>query len=254
MADEIPTPDPLALDALAGTVDRFGRLWNAYEVHGVEHIPDGPCLLVAYHGLMPLDGWYLLARLYRDHGIEVHGLADRWLFRVPGLSQIVRTGLAIPGDPESAHSQLRDGHKLLVSPGGVREAIAGRSWHYRVHWRNRLGFARLALRAGVPLVPVFGENVEELYRAPGIHTRPFQDFYERMRWPLVPLVGLGPLPFPVKVRTWIGPPVVPAPEETPEQLRDRTREALQALMDAHQPRRPRLLRALVERLRGPTRN
>jgi 1-acyl-sn-glycerol-3-phosphate acyltransferase len=162
----------------------------------------------------------------------------------------VRTGQAIPGEPEAACQLLREGHKLFVSPGGVREAIAGREWYYRVHWGQRLGFARLALRAQVPLVPVFGENVEELYRAPGVHARPIQALYERTRLPLVPIVGLGPLPFPVKIRTWIGPPVVPVAGETPEHLRDRTRDALQALMDAHQPRRPRLLRGLVERLRG----
>ena len=41
----------------------------------------------------------------------------------------------------------------------------------------------------------------------------------------------------------------PEPGDTPETLRDRVRDALQALMDANQPRRPRLPRALIERIR-----
>ena len=67
----------------------------------------------------------------------------------------------------------------------------------------------------------------------------FQDLYERTRIPTVPLVGLGLLPFPVRVRTWVGEPIRPEPGETPERLRNRTREALQALMDARVPPRPR---------------
>ncbi len=240
--------DPLVLDAMAGAVDGFGRRWNAYEIRGVENIPRGrPSLLVLYHGLMPLDGWYLLARLYREHGIRVRGLADRWMFQVPGLAGFVRTGGAVPGAPDVALRLLQQGETVLVSPGGVREAIAGRPGLYEVRWGERLGFARLALQARVPLMPVFGENVEALYRAPLAHTRPIQALYERTRLPLVPIVGLGPLPWPVKVRTWIGEPIEPRPEDTPESLRDRVRDALQALMDDHQARRPRLMRGLLQR-------
>ena len=203
-----------------------------------------------YHGFMPLDGWYLLARLYREHGLHVRALADRFLFETPGLEWICRTGGAIPGEPDAAYAMLAAGHTVLVSPGGVREAIAGRKHHYRVCWGPRLGFARLALRTGVPLIPVFGENVEELYRSPGVHRRPFQQLYELTRLPIVPVTGMGWLPWPVKVRSWIGPPVEPRPQDTAESLRDRAREELQALMDRHQSPRPRLPRALLQRLRS----
>lgn len=236
--------DPLVLDAYAGLVDRLGRLWHGYEVHGAEHIPrQRACLLVFYHGLIPVDGWLLAARLYREHGLHVRALADRWLFRTPGLAALVRAGGAVPGEPDAAERLLRDGHAVLVSPGGVREAIAGRPRFYRVTWGERAGFARLAVKTGVPVLPVFGENVEETFRAPFAHARPFQAFYERTRLPIVPLV---PVAFPVKVRTWIGEPIEPG--DSPEALRDRVRDALQALIDRHQSARPRLARALAQRI------
>ena len=243
------TADPLVLDAFAGLVDRLGRRWHDYQVCGAEQIPrDRGSLLVFYHGLVPVDGYLLTARLYREHGLFARALADRWLFELPGLSTLVRAGGAVPAAPETARSLLDAGYPVLVSPGGVREAIAGRPGFYRVTWGDRQGFARLALDAHVPILPVFSENIEEAYRAPFAHARLFQALYERTRLPLVPIVGLGLLPFPVKLRTWIGEPIEPRDGETAAALRDRTREALQALIDAHQGPRPRLLRGLVQRV------
>lgn len=245
------TPDPLVLDAIAGTVDGFGRHWNGYELHGAEHIPrDGGCLLVLYHGLVPLDGWYLVARLYREHGLFVRSLADRWLFDVPGLAQLANLGGAVAGTREAAVEMLGEGAPVMVSPGGVKEAIAGPRHYYRVHWGSRLGFAHVALEANVPLLPVFGENVEELYRAPWSGSPPVQWLYRRTGIPIMPLVGLGPLPFPVRVRTWIGRPLHPRPSEKADSLRARMELALQKLIDEHQPPRPRLLRGLADRLGG----
>jgi len=237
------------MDALAGSLDRFGRTWNDYEVRGLQHLPrDRPVLLVLYHGLVPMDALYLVARLYRTEGLVVRTLAERLLFKLPLLAQWSRAAGAIPGEPGAALQLLQDGHTVMVSPGGAREAIAGRPDFYQVKWGDRVGFARLALDAGVALLPVFGENIEELYRAPLAHTAPIQQLYERTRLPLVPVMGLGPLPVPVKLRTWIGAPIVPLQGESPGHLRDRVRDALQALINEHQPARPRMLRALAQRV------
>lgn len=244
-------PDPLALDALAGIVDRFGRRWNGYELEGAHRIPrDGGCLLVLYHGLVPLDVLYLVARLYREHGLFVRSLADRRLFAVPGLAHVVQAGGAVPGTREAAIALLREGSPVAVSPGGVREAIAGPQHHYRLHWGSREGFAHVALEANVPLLPVFGQNAEEVYRAPWSGSAPMRWLHRRVGFPVMPLVGMGPLPFPVKVRTWIGQPLHPRPSESAASLRARVESALQRLMDEHQPARPRLLRGLAERIGG----
>jgi 1-acyl-sn-glycerol-3-phosphate acyltransferase len=230
-------------------LDRFGRVWNGYEVRGLQAIPaDRPVLLVAYHGFFPVDGWYLTARYWLETGRVIRSLGDRWLFQMPGLSRFLRHVGSVPGNRKDAVRLLREGNTVFVSPGGVREALAGPRDHYNVLWGKRLGFAHVALEAGVDLVPVFTENIEEVYRAPGSSTAPFRWLYERTRWPLVPIVGMGMLPWPVKLRTWVGERVQHDPRDTPEQLRDRARMALQTLMDRHQGPPPRLARGLWARL------
>ena len=245
--------DPLTplQQRLVHGVDAVGRAWNGYEIRGAENVPrDRASILILYHGFMPFDAWFFLPRLWIETGIHVRALTDRWLMATPGLRELIRFGGVECADPDTGFRLLQEGQTLLVAPGGTREALKGKSKHYHVSWGDRTGFARLALRAGVPLIPVFSENVEALYRSPFVDSRLFQTLYERTRWPIVPVVGLGALPFPVKVRTWIGAPIEPQAGEPPEALRDRTRDALQALIDAHQGPRPRILRGLLARRRA----
>lgn len=247
MTRDVLTPE---LDRFLAGLDRFGRAWNGYEVRGLEHVPaGGGAMLVAYHALMPLDAWYLGARTWLERRRLIRAMGDRWLFRTPVMRDLVAGLGAVPGNREDAVRLLREGQVVGVSPGGVREALAGRKRHYQLVWGARLGFARVALEAGVDVLPVFTENCEDLARAPLSGSPPFQALYEATRLPLVPVVMPGPLPFPVKLVTHIGPPVRHDPTDTPEGLRDRVAEALQHLMDTHQDkRRPRLLRSLAARL------
>lgn len=56
-----------------------------YEVVGLENIPDtGPALIVYYHGAIPIDFYYILAKciLVKDRLIRCVG--DRFLFKMPG--------------------------------------------------------------------------------------------------------------------------------------------------------------------------
>lgn len=67
--------------------DFHGWVWNGYEVVGLENIPnkgEGGALLIYYHGAIPLDIYYLLAKciLYKERMITA--VADRFLFKVPG--------------------------------------------------------------------------------------------------------------------------------------------------------------------------
>jgi 1-acyl-sn-glycerol-3-phosphate acyltransferase len=57
-----------------------------YEVEGLEHIPtSGPVLIVFYHGALPIDFYYLFAKiwLYRNRRMRV--VADRFVFKIPGM-------------------------------------------------------------------------------------------------------------------------------------------------------------------------
>lgn len=204
--------------------------------------------MVLYHGLVPLDFWYLGMKIYEDTGRKPCALVDRWLLKTPGLSWLTRAVGGIEGHYESALQVLREGHVVGVSPGGVREAISGRRNNYKLVWGQRRGFARLAVEAQVPVIPGFTQNVESLYHAPFAGRPLFQKLYEKTRLPLVPIVGLGPLPFPVPLTTWLGEPLWPEKEESGdfksrvEDLHTRTRRALETLIGQHQPRDPQVLK------------
>jgi hypothetical protein len=54
----------------------------------------------------------------------------------------------IPGTVNSCSSILNEGNLLAIAPGGVYEAQFGTE-NYELLWRNRVGFAKVALQAKV---------------------------------------------------------------------------------------------------------
>ncbi|VDN36009.1 unnamed protein product [Dibothriocephalus latus] len=78
-------------------------------------------------------------------------------------------------DSESSTSPNR-GEVLLISPGGVREALFADEY-YSIVWGKRRGFARVAILANQPIYPVFTENVREAIRVVQFGKRKFLLFY-----------------------------------------------------------------------------
>jgi 1-acyl-sn-glycerol-3-phosphate acyltransferase len=244
-------PNEQLLSTVAKHTMDFARRYHQFEVHGDEHIPaHGPALLVSYHGLVPLDGFYVAMHHYLKTGRVIRGLTDRRFYPLPGFNWLFRTLGTIPGRPEDAVALLRQGHLVGVYPGGVREAIAGEAAKYQLQWAGRIGFARVALQTQVPIVPAFTQNVDELYKVPLLGSKPLLALLERTHLPLFPVMGLGVLPFPVRLTTRIGPPILPQPGESAESLAERTRSALAGLISEYQRPAQTLPSALWERLFG----
>ena len=75
-----------------------GWFWHGYEVIGLEKIPDtGPALLVYYHGALPLDYYYLVAKVVLLTHRVIHSVVDSFLFHIPGLRAILNTFCCTPG-------------------------------------------------------------------------------------------------------------------------------------------------------------
>jgi 1-acyl-sn-glycerol-3-phosphate acyltransferase len=143
---------------------------------------------------------------------------------------------------DSCAELLRQGALLGISPGGVYEAQFG-DHSYAVLWRQRLGFARAALQAGVPVVPVFTQNIREAFRVVPLGAGLFYRIFERTKLPLRPLFG----GFPVKLITHIGAPIYPEDGMTPEALRDKCKAALEALILENQRRPGKIFLGIVDR-------
>jgi 1-acyl-sn-glycerol-3-phosphate acyltransferase len=131
---------------------------------GQEHIPrDGGALIVSNHALFALDAAVLGALIVRDLGLHPRFLADRMLWKVPLLREVITAIGALPGDPGAAAALLRRGDLLIVYPGGVEDSLKLSRERYRLQWKTRAGFARVAMTARVPIIPVVGYGIDETY-------------------------------------------------------------------------------------------
>ncbi|NWU23410.1 TMM68 protein, partial [Dyaphorophyia castanea] len=137
-----------ARKSLASFWDIYARIWHGYELHGVENLPEGPGILVYYHGAIPIDCVYFLSRLFLWKKRICLSVVDHFVFRLPGLKLLLRVVGAIPGTREECLTALKKGYLVSISPGGVREALFSDE-SYQLMWGNRKGFAQVALEAKV---------------------------------------------------------------------------------------------------------
>ncbi|XP_051053662.1 transmembrane protein 68 isoform X2 [Phodopus roborovskii] len=158
-----------------------------------------------------------------------------------GFSLLLDVFCALHGPREKCVEILRSGHLLAISPGGVREALLSDET-YNIIWGNRKGFAQVAIDAKVPIIPMFTQNIREGFRSLG-GTRLFKWLYEKFRYPFAPMYG----GFPVKLRTYLGDPIPYDPKITAEELAEKTKNAVQALIDKHQRIPGNIRSALLDR-------
>ena len=57
-----------------------------YEIVGLDQIPNtGPALLIYYHGAIPIDFYYIMAKVILYKSRMIRAVGDRFLFKTPGL-------------------------------------------------------------------------------------------------------------------------------------------------------------------------
>ncbi|XP_047277316.1 DGAT1/2-independent enzyme synthesizing storage lipids isoform X1 [Homo sapiens] len=138
--------------------DGHAAVWHGYEVHGMEKIPeDGPALIIFYHGAIPIDFYYFMAKIFIHKGRTCRVVADHFVFKIPGFSLLLDVFCALHGPREKCVEILRSGHLLAISPGGVREALISDET-YNIVWGHRRGFAQVAIDAKVGYLGGFMKN------------------------------------------------------------------------------------------------
>jgi 1-acyl-sn-glycerol-3-phosphate acyltransferase len=233
-------------------VFRALRAWHRYEVMGLDTLlRPGAKLIVAYHGRpLALDQCMLTVTLYERLGYLPHGIIHGSF----GQNRLLRRwidGLGfVTGDGPGIVEAVARGEHILVQPGGTREGCRSFRHRYQVDWGERLGYLRLAIRHGLPIVPVAGDGVDDAYVG-------LNDGYalgRRLRVPagLPVWVGIGAtgvwplsLPFPVKMTQWVGEPIErhlhgridPSDRAALVELHQEVRGAVQALMDRARSRK-----------------
>ncbi len=189
--------------------------WFRAEWEGMERIPaSGGALLVANHaGAVPSDAPVVMHGVEERLGRPVYGLADYFFRTVPVVGTLWSRAGGVPARPDNAYRLLHDQRQLaLVFPEGVKGASKPYRERYQLQRFGRGGFVEIAMRAGVPVIPVAIVGSEEtmpvLCQAPGIA--------RALGLPYFPvtanMVLMGPLglfvPFPAKFRLRVLEPFV----------------------------------------------
>lgn len=231
--------------------DPIYRKWFRADWRGLEKIPtDGGALLVANHaGAIPADAPVIM------HGIEtelerpVYGLADNFFKTLPVAGTLWSRLGGLPAHPDNAYRLLKEQKQLvLVFPEGSKGPSKTFGERYQLRRFGRGGFVEIAMRSGVPVVPIAVVGSEEamptVTHVPGIA--------KFLGAPYVPItanmLAFGPLGlaayFPAKFTLQVLDPVhfdVPP---------DRERYSRSKVMDESEAIRDHIQAALYEMLRN----
>jgi 1-acyl-sn-glycerol-3-phosphate acyltransferase len=229
--------------------DPLYRRWFRAEWEGLEHIPtDGGALLVANHAAaVPSDAPVIVHGIETELGRAVYGLADHFFKGVPVVGTLWARNGGVVAHPDNAYRLLHDrGQLVLVFPEGSKGPAKTYDERYRLRRFGRGGFVEIAMRAGVPIIPVAVVGAEEsmptLFRIPALA--------RALGVPYFPvtanMLAFGPLGvalhFPAKFKLRVLEPVTfDVPPDQPRYSRSR-------IMDESEAIRQRIQKVLFEML------
>lgn len=140
------------------------RAWHRPAFFGVEQLDASrPALFVGNHTIYGVLDMPLFINGLHQKGILVRGLADRGHFMVPGYRDLLSRLGAVVGTRENCSALMTGGAHVLVYPGGAREVFKRKGEAYRLIWKERLGFVRMAVEHGYPIVPFGAVGAEDCY-------------------------------------------------------------------------------------------
>jgi 1-acyl-sn-glycerol-3-phosphate acyltransferase len=228
----IPAEDPEQLeDPRLSDVDEWGRSertralartiyepiysrWFRAEWVGLEKIPtEGGALLVANHaGAIPSDAPVIMHGIEKELERPVYGMADYFFRTIPVVGTLWARAGGVSARPANAYRLLKEQQQLaLVFPEGTKGPSKSFTDRYQLRRFGRGGFVEIAMRAGVPVVPIAVVGSEEampiVLRLPSVA--------KALRVPYVPITAnvltMGPLgvvlPFPAKFKLRVLDPV-----------------------------------------------
>ena len=182
-------------------------------VRGLENLPEGAALIVANHnaGVLMPDVFIFGDALFRRLGARAlpFALAHDVLFELPGLRRLLEKLGGVRASPESAQALFRAGHKVLVYPGGDREVMRPYRERHRIVFGPRRGYVKMAIREGVPVVPVVTAGAHEAFMVLDDGSR----LAARLGLPRWLRVNVAPtvLSVPWGLTFGVPPPYVPVP-------------------------------------------
>lgn len=156
--DGLEGRDPAFLRRMLPLLDLL-LTWFDPVVEGFERLPaEGPFLVVGNHsgGIYMPDFWAFMSTWLHERGPEapIFALGFDLNFSIPGLAAFSRKIGTVPASQRNGSLLLEAGHPVIVYPGGDEDDYRPWTERHRVDLHGRSGFVKLALRHGVPVVPL----------------------------------------------------------------------------------------------------
>ncbi len=212
------------------TMQRQKFFWNALvdywfrmEFDGWENLPEPPVLLIGIHSGAPFvwDAWTVGVQWWRRFGQErqLHGTAHDALMAIPVVGRYFRAMGVLPAAPDSIATALAEGRDVALWPGGEVDSLRPWSERDRANLAGRTGFIKMAIRAGVPIVPIAtvggadampvlirGDRLSQMLRLDKLLRLKVFPLAVSLPWGIAP-AALPQFPLPAKIRTRLMPAV-----------------------------------------------
>jgi 1-acyl-sn-glycerol-3-phosphate acyltransferase len=198
-------------------------IWFRMEIEGWEKLPPPPALLIGVHAGAPFvwDAWTVGFQWWRHFGSDriLHGTAHDALMAAPLVARYFRAMGVLPAAPDSISAALAAGRDVALWPGGDRDSL--RKWTQRDEavLAGRTGFIKMAIRSGVPIVPIStvggpdsmpvllgGQRIAKALQLDKIANLKVFPIALQAPWGLSPAM-LPEIPLPTKIRTAFQDPV-----------------------------------------------
>jgi 1-acyl-sn-glycerol-3-phosphate acyltransferase len=197
--------------------------WFRMEIDGWENIPEPPALLVGIHSGAPFvwDAWTVGLQWWRRFGQDrpLHGTAHDALMAIPIVGRYFRSMGVLPAAPDAIATALAEGRDVALWPGGEVDSLRPWSERDRANLAGRKGFVKMAIRAGVPIVPIAtvggadampvlirGDRLSKVLKLDRLLRLKVFPVAVSLPWGIAP-AALPQLPLPAKIRTRFMPAV-----------------------------------------------
>lgn len=193
------------MDRLAGLVAPLAPITSP-RLLGLDGLPERGALYVGNHTLFGfLDLPFMMSELWKRRGITLRGLGEHGHYAIPVWRDLLEMCGMVRGTRDNVRALMDQGENILVFPGGAGEVFKNRGQRYQLLWKERLGFARLAIEHGYPIVPFAAVGAEEMFDIVADDQTPG---YGQVSGLMRRLVGVALPPLPKGV----GPTLLPRPQ------------------------------------------
>ncbi len=190
--------DPEKIEFFASLIEKIAVPYHQAEVRGINRVSKDPVLFVGNHNgaLNSIDSFIFLTNIYRTLGISAlpYSLTHKIILQLPFINETIMPMGCVLANQENGLKLLSSGNNVLVYPGGDFEGFRPFRDKGKIVFAGRKGYIRLALKAGVPIVPVVASGAHSVYIILDDLkwlAKHFPDFMRMKIWPLTLSIPWG---------------------------------------------------------------